>query len=493
MLRAYTFVYSINETQPVITSRNQHAREFPFAQEPAMDIRRYMTDVPDSDRFLSVDEMHAGLDRLAEEYPDITRLRRVGTSKLGEPIRMLSVGTGSQNALLFGCPHPNEPIGGMLIHHLSEPVCADAELRDAFDYTWHFIPTVDPDGTRLNEGWFGGPFTPTNYARHFYRPAGFEQVEWTFPISYKKLYFDKTLPETEMLMRVIDELKPELMASLAQRRVQRGLLLRLRGRSKALRYCCIRSLPGRICRCNWARRKCPGPNRWRRRSSRCWKARPPTTISRRTAAIRPPIIRGTSSFEYSRPYGTYSIVTEVAYFDDPRINDETPTEVNRREANLARLDLSLESKAIMSGFVDAVDADLRAKTPFETTVRWWLDLSERQEAERAWIESNPDMDRPATEAELFSNRVMPQFFRLCWQGLIVRMLEAEVAIGNGTPAVRATLQDATETFERWGAQLESELNFRTVPIRKLVAVQLGAILAAAEYLAGKRAVAGTND
>jgi hypothetical protein len=183
----------------------------------------------------------------------------------------------------------------------------------------------------------------------------------------------------------------------------------------------------------------------------------------------------------------------VAYFDDPRINDETPTDVNRREANLARLDLSLESKELMAGFVDAVDADLRAGTPFEATVRWWLDLSERQDAERAWIESNPDMDRPATEAELFSNRVMPQFFRLCWQGLIVRMLQAEIAIGNGTPAVRQTLQDATETFERWGAQLESELNFRTVPIRKLVAVQLGAILAAAEYLAEKRAVAGVND
>jgi hypothetical protein len=88
---------------------------------------------------------------------------------------------------------------------------------------------------------------------------------------------------------------------------------------------------------------------------------------------------------------------------------------------------------------------------------------------------------------------MPQFFRLCWQGLIVRMLEAEIAIGNGTPAIRKTLDEATETFERWGAQLESELNFRTVPIRKLVAVQLGAILAAAGYLAGKRAIAGTND
>lgn len=457
-----------------------------------MDIRRYLAEIPEFDRFLTVDEMHAGLDRLAETYPEITSLRRVGTSTLGEPIRMLSIGSGSHHALLFGCPHPNEPIGGMLIHYFSDLLCRDAELRDAFDYTWHFIPTVDPDGTRLNEGWFKGPFTPTNYARHFYRPAGFEQVEWTFPISYKKLYFDKTLPETEMLMRVIDELKPELMASLHNAGFS-GVYYYVSDGNQEL-FDLFHQIPA-----------------WEGLPLQLGEAEVPWALPLAPAVF--PMLEtsaaydhieanggdpaaefgGTSSFEYSRPHGTFSIVTEVAYFDDPRINDETPTAVNRREANLERLDQSVESRKKMSAFVDAVDADLRAKTPFETTVRWWLGLEGRQEAERSWIESNPDMDRPATEAELFSNRIMPQFYRLCWQGLIVRMLQAEVAIGHGTPAIRKTLTEATETFERWGAQLESELNFRTVPIRKLVAVQLGAIFAAAGYLAGERPGAGTND
>jgi hypothetical protein len=81
---------------------------------------------------------------------------------------------------------------------------------------------------------------------------------------------------------------------------------------------------------------------------------------------------------------------------------------------------------------------------------------------------------------------MPKFYRLCWQGLIVRMLEGEVGIGNGTPAIRHELSAARETFERWGAQLESELEFRTVPIRKLVGVQFGAVLAAADYLQRSR-------
>ena len=349
---------------------------------------------------------------------------------------MLSVGSGSKNALLFGCPHPNEPIGGMLIHHLSEAVCKDAELRDAFDYTWHFIPTVDPDGTRLNEGWFAGPFTPTNYARHFYRPAGFEQVEWTFPISYKNLYFDKSLPETEMLMRVIDELKPELMASLHNAGFS-GVYYYVSEGDQAL-FDLFHQIPA-----------------WEDLPLQLGEAEVPWAEPLAPAVF--PMLEtsiaydhieanggnpadefsGTSSFEYARPYGTFSIVTEVAYFDDPRINDETPTTVNRRQANLDRLDASLESRQLMNRFVEAADADLRAKTPFETTVRWWLDLEKGQDAERSWIASNPDMDRPATEAELFSNRIMPQFYRLCWQGLIVRMLQAEIAIGNGTPAIRA--------------------------------------------------------
>lgn len=179
-----------------------------------LDIRSIMAQVPEMDRFLTLDELNADLEALAERYPAIVSARRVGTSKLGEPIRMLSIGAGPVNALLFACPHPNEPIGAMMVHHLAHRLVDDAELRDAFGYTWHMIGCVDPDGTRLNEGWFAGPFTPRNYARHFFRPASEMQVEWTFPIAYKKHYFDRVLPETQMLMRVIDELKPELMASL---------------------------------------------------------------------------------------------------------------------------------------------------------------------------------------------------------------------------------------------------------------------------------------
>jgi hypothetical protein len=453
-----------------------------------LDIRAYVAAVPEMDRFLTVDELLAGFERLAGEYPDIARLKRVGTSKLGEPIDMLSIGSGSRNMLMFGCPHPNEPIGAMLIHHLTELLCIDADLRDRYDYTWHFISTVDPDGTRLNEGWFGGPFTPTNYARHFYRPAAKDQVEWTFPISYKKHYFDASLPETEMLMRVIDELKPDLMASLHNAGFSGVYYYSTEGDQAY--YDTLHALPD-----------------WEGLPLAMGEAEVPWATPLANAIF--PLLSttdaydyleanggnpgasesGGSSFDYSQRYGTFNIVTEVAYFDDPRVNDESPTTTNRREAILASLDAAEASRAMMKGHWDAVVKDLGADSPFRRTVDWWVnELGSDADAERNWARENPDTDRPATVAELFSSQIMPQFFRLCWQGLIVRMLEGEVGIGNGTPGIRRELVAARDTFERWGAQLESELDFRTVPIRKLVGVQFGAVLAAAEYLSRQRAI-----
>jgi hypothetical protein len=60
------------------------------------------------------------------------------------------------------------------------------------------------------------------------------------------------------------------------------------------------------------------------------------------------------------------------------------------------------------------------------------------------------------------------------------MLEGEVGVGNGTPAIRKTLKEALATFDTWATGLENDLHVRAIPIRKLVAVQLGAVLASAE-------------
>ncbi|MDQ3657557.1 MAG: peptidase [Chloroflexota bacterium] len=448
-----------------------------------MDIRQYMADLPEMDRFLTVDELNADFERIAREFPEIARRERVGSSKLGDPIHMLAVGSGARNILLFACPHPNEPIGAMLIHHLARLLCDDAGLRDGQGFTWNLISCVDPDGTRLNEGWFDGPFTVSTYARKFYRPAGHQQVEWTFPNFHKTNYFDRSLPESQMLMRVIDRLKPTLMGSLHNAGF--GGVYYYLSRDEPALYPTFYELP-----------------KWEKLPLRLGEPEVPYAVQYAPAIFKmtsaaeaydymeangadmSEYSHGGSSAEYADAHGTLTLVVEMAYYDDDRVNDQTVTDTNRRAAILAGLDLSDESYAFMDAHFAAVREDLRTGSAFETAVGWFMKaVRESRDAQRHWAETDPATDRPATVAELFSSNQEIRFYRLLTMGMLVRMLEGEVAVGNGTPKIRMRLKEATTTFETWASDLEADLNMRVVPIRKLVAVQLGAVLAAADHLA----------
>ena len=451
-----------------------------------MDIRAYMSKVPETDRFLTVDELHADLERLAEAYPEIATLRRVGTSRLGEPIRMLSIGHGPHNALLFGCPHPNEPIGAQMLHHFSQALCDDAELRDSHGFTWHLIPCVDPDATRLNEGWFAGPFTPRHYARNFYRPAGHEQVEWTFPISYKKLYFDTPIPETQMLMRTIDELKPELMVSLHNAGFGGVYYYLSKGDDEYFetlhRLPDWEGLPLRMGEPEVPFLEEIAPAIYPMIDSR--QMYDYTEANGGDPAARP---SGTSSAQYAEQYGTQYLVTEMAYFDDPRVNDTSLTDRNRRDVILAGLDDAADHSKTLKSLFEGVASDLRGDSPFEHAVGWWVEIvGANQETERNWAKTNPDTDRPATVAEIFSSEIEGQFYRLLSLGMLLRMLEGELAIGNVTPNIRRHAILAQEAFDVRADRLEAALDYRVVPIRKLMSVQLGSTLATADYLQRQR-------
>lgn len=450
-----------------------------------MDIRHLMESLPEMDRFLTVDELNADLERLANEHPGIARWERVGSSSLGEPISMLSVGSGDRNILAFACPHPNEPIGAMMVHHLARLLCTDTALRDGMGYTWHLIPCVDPDGTRLNEGWFAGPFTATNYARHFYRPAAHQQVEWTFPNFYKTNYFDRSLPESEMLMRVIDRLQPAIMASLHNAGF--GGVYYYLSRNEPDLYPALYNLP------EWedlplrlGEPEVPFAEEFSPAIFNLITTADTYDYMEENGADLSTFSQGGSSAEYAGKYGTLTLITEMAYFDDPRVNDKTVTDTNRREAILKGMELSDEGYRLIGEHLDAVRDHVRTRSAFETAVSSFLKMhNEFRDAQRNWAKTDPDTDRPATVAELFTNNEEVRFYRLLVFGMLIRMLEGEVAIGNGTPEIREHLASARATFDAWSSEMEQDLEMRVIPIRKLVAVQMGAVLAAANHLATK--------
>ncbi|MEU6067885.1 MULTISPECIES: M14 family zinc carboxypeptidase [Streptomyces] len=156
-----------------------------------------------------MDELGARAAALVARRPEDARLRRIGTSRAGAPLWLLSVGHGSRQALVVAGPHANEPVGGATVLRLAERTLADSRLTEAADTTWNLLLCLDPDGSRRNEGWLSGPYTLDHYFRNFFRPGFLEQPEWLPDGAAAAV-----LPETRALLELQDELRPFLQCSL---------------------------------------------------------------------------------------------------------------------------------------------------------------------------------------------------------------------------------------------------------------------------------------
>lgn len=165
--------------------------------------------LPPLRRYPTVHELGVHAAALAARRPEDVRLRRVGTSRAGAPLWLLSVGHGSRQALVVAGPHANEPVGGATAVRLAERVLADPRLTEGADATWNLLLCLDPDGSRRNETWLSGPYTLGHYFRHFFRPGFLEQPEWL-----PEGEGGAVLPETRTLLDLQDELRPFLQCSL---------------------------------------------------------------------------------------------------------------------------------------------------------------------------------------------------------------------------------------------------------------------------------------
>ncbi|WP_204358767.1 M14 family zinc carboxypeptidase [Streptosporangium sp. 'caverna'] len=439
--------------------------------------------VPDYHRFATVDEVVAALTRLAADHPGVASLRRVGSSSLGEPILCLTVGDGPRHALIGAMPHPNEPIGGLTVVHLATRMCQDATLRESTGYTWHIVGCLDPDGTRLNEGWFAGPFTKAHYGRHFYRPAGDEQVEWTFPFSYKNAYFDRVIPETLALMRLIDETRPAFMSNLHNSEMG-GAYFYLSRPVPELQSV-LKALPGRY-GVPLHGGEAEHPSLRRLDEAVFLTPRLEDAYDYLEALGQDPMeqVGGGASDSYAARYGTLCLAAELPYWRDPAADDHSPAGIVYSDLLRAHGAELRETFAVLDDTMTAVASDLRADSPFIRASRFSVPLLEETASTALYRAKEPTADRPATVAEQQSCHQLVHSTRLRFGGMLLRALEGEMAIGNGTPAIRAHARALSETYATWCAEAEAGTPDETIPIRHLVAIQYGGILAGAAHAAG---------
>jgi len=454
--------------------------------EKVLDI---LQDVPDYQVFLTVDELKANAHRLAEEYPHVVELLPAGHSRQGDPIEAIKIGDGPRQALLFAMPHPNEPIGSMMLEYLSRRLAEDDALRESLGYTWYMIKCIDPDGARLNEGWFKGPFAIENYARHFYRPPSYQQVEWTFPVDYKTLHFEAPLPETQALMKLIEQVEPDFMYSLHNAGFG-GAYFYISRAAPPLYEAFHKLVKSQDLPLHLGEPEIPFAEVYAEAVFNLPPiARMYDFYQEQTDADPAEIISGgTSSSDYASQFcDPFFLVCEMPYFYNPAIHDTSASDMVRRDAVLKGIEQSRENLDFIQEQYDAVKEDLTVRSPFRDSIEERLRTSRRRlDAQENWAKKNPEMENIATVAEKFDSLMVGRFYRLLGLGMLVRMLDTQIAATGDSDCLLSAREAAQAAFQARSGALEDELEYEVIPIRKLVRVQLGSALLAAGYAAKER-------
>jgi hypothetical protein len=97
------------------------------------------------------------------------------------------------------------------------------------------------------------------------------------------------------------------------------------------------------------------------------------------------------------------------------------------------------------------------------------------ESKRGWANSEKSLDVPATGAQLFDSLTVGRFYNLLIIGMAVRGLRLEIS-QNPNSELAGVLADLETRFAKWAEELENELDYRVIPIKTLVEIQLGAAL-----------------
>jgi hypothetical protein len=319
--------------------------------------------------------MDSNSKKLAEKYPDIVEIFEMGKTRENNSIYCMKIGNGKKNGLMFGCPHPNEPIGAMMLEYFTEELAKNKELREKLDYTWYIVKSWDVDGTKLNEKWFKGPFTLYNYSRNFFRPAGHQQVDWTFPVDYKNLHFHETIPETKAMMNLIDEIKPKFIYSLHNAGFG-GVYWYLTDDTKDIYDDLKNAAKKQNIPLNLGEPEAPFVEAYEPAIYKNLGIQQNYDYLEKYGVENPEkvINAGTCSADYAIEVAdSFTMLTELPYFYEERINDLSEADITRKEAVLKRIEFDEDSNKFIKETMNNIENYLDKKNPFKLALESFTD------------------------------------------------------------------------------------------------------------------------
>lgn len=440
--------------------------------------------VPNYTKFMTVEELNQSSKALAEQFPKLVEMIQIGQSASGQPIYCLKIGQGKKNALLYGFPHPNEPVGSLMLEYLSWELVKNEELRKLFDFTWYIVKVADLDGTKLNEGWFKTPYSFRNYVYNYYRPAGNEQVEWSFPIQYKTLNYDKPSPETKALMEIIEVRKPDFIYSLHNAGFG-GVYYYVSEDSPMLYPIFEKVASDRSVPLSLGEPEIPFVKQYHRAVFQM-----PTTVDmydflEKHSKTDPAqiIMNGESSIGYARRFNpkVFEIVCEVPYYYDERICNLRETKFVRRDLVLQNLEFGRKDMEVLEEIYEKVKNHIDTPTKFQNALEYFMKSFEKSfEAEKRWAETAEELARNATIAEKFDNEIASRVYSLSKWGMLYRIIKNQKSFQRNR-ILKETAQQIKDLIESRFKELKKKTEFKVIPIKNLVQIQLTAGLYSALY------------
>lgn len=441
--------------------------------------------VPRYESFFAVDEHRRRSRAVAADHDHVT-YDELGESADGETLWAVTVGSGERCALLIGAPHPNEPIGSMTIDFLVGELARNDDLRASLDWEFVCVPVADPDGVRLNEGWFDGPFTLSNYALNFYRTPPDEQVEATFPIKHGVYSFDDPPPTTAALAKLIEANQPEFVYSLHNTAFG-GCYYYLSEPLDELQHD-LKSLP--------AAYDVPlhrgEPEYFGDETFDDAIYRLPTfaDVYERAGVLDDvdpeEALFGGNAYDYASRFrdDVVALVVELPYFHDPRVQDGT--ELDRAREDVIRKGIQ-DRRALVAEMRDAAEvvADDLPETSMTREAVGAIDHFEEQlEAKLEWAESVAETDELATVAQRLDECFLRQYHLLTYIGMLLRSIDRAAIDAEGETHeklldAKAALKDA---FHGRIGDLQDQLDYEAIQIWKLVAIQARAGFVCLDYL-----------
>jgi len=452
-----------------------------------MNINRVLEKIPDYKEFLTVEELDESSRQLADEF-DSVKMVEAGKSREGRPISYLKIGEGKRNALLFAFPHPNEPIGSMTVEFLSHYLAENPEFTEELGYTWYLIKAVDPDGAALNEGWFKGEFNPVKYARHYYRPPSHEQIEWTFPVSYKKLEFNNPPVETRALMKVMNKTRPDFLFSLHNAGFC-GVYYYISKPIQRMYPEYVELVNSQDLPLHRGEPETPYIKTLAPAIYQMFGIQNSYDFFTKNGVENPQelIKSGTSSYDYLNRITDskgFTLVCEMPYFYDRALGDDTETEHDRRKLVLEAYEKASKTNMYVKKRFDIIKEYCDIENRLYTAVNDFVGNFEKRQAPRIHhAETSPMYEGKATVAQAFDSQVSRSYYQSLITGMTARLCGHAMEQEPSKKGMISGIKDELDVFveENIKASLMGT-TFEVIPIRKLVSVQVGSALITLKHI-----------